>query len=238
MATTARILLVEDERHIAAGLKLNFELEGYSVRVAVSAREAASALVEDGDPDLIILDVMLPDATGFDVCRQLRDAGNFTPVLMLTARGTTEDRVEGLEAGADDYMPKPFELTELLARVRSLLRRQRWEQAQPVDQTTGPSTLTLGDIEINFDALTARRGDEEVKMTRLEFDLLRYLAAHPGRVLSRQELQAEVWKLENYPNSRMVDNFILRLRKHLEPDPKTPRFFVSVRGAGYKFMPG
>lgn len=237
MAANARILLVEDERHIATGLKLNFELEGYAVRVAASARDAGTALLEEGDPDLIILDVMLPDATGFDVCRRLRDAGNFTPVLMLTARGTTEDRVEGLEAGADDYMPKPFELAELLARVRSLLRRQRWEQSQPLDEAAGPSKLTLGEIEIDFDALTATRGEEEIKMTRLEFDLLRYLAGHPGRVLSRQELQAEVWKLENYPNSRMVDNFILRLRKHLEPDPKAPRFFLSVRGAGYKFQP-
>lgn len=230
-----RLLIVEDERHIAAGLKLNFELEGYRVHVVGSAREAAARLVEPDGYDAVLLDVMLPDADGFSICRKLRDAGDFTPVLMLTARGTTEDRVKGLEAGADDYLVKPFELSELLARVRSMLRRRVWEREVQLPDT--PGSLDLGDVRIDFAAAEAFRGEERISVTQLEIDLLRYFAANPGRVLSRQELQEKVWKLDNYPNSRMVDNFILRLRKHFEPDPAQPRFFVSVRGAGYKFIP-
>jgi len=231
----ARLLVVEDERHIAAGLKLNFELEGYEVDVVGSAREAASKLVDPEGYDAIILDVMLPDSDGFSICRRMRDAGDFTPVLMLTARGATQDRVRGLEAGADDYIVKPFELSELLARVRVMLRRRSWEREVASPDT--PSELRFGDARVDFDAQEAYLGDEPLTLTRLEFDLLRYFAAHPGRVLSRQELQQEVWKLENYPNSRMVDNFILRLRKHFEHDSSNPRHFVAVRGAGYKFVP-
>jgi DNA-binding response OmpR family regulator len=230
-----RLLIVEDERHIAAGLKLNFELEGYEVHVVGSAREAAAKLVEPEGFDAVLLDVMLPDSDGFSICRKLRDAGDFTPVLMLTARGTTEDRVKGLEAGADDYLVKPFELSELLARVRSMLRRRGWERE--VQTSEPPEDMHLGDVRIDFAASEAYRGDEKLRLTRLEIDLLRYFAGNPGRVLSRQELQEKVWQLDNYPNSRMVDNFILRLRKHFEPDPAQPTFFVSVRGSGYKFVP-
>lgn len=230
-----RLLVVEDERHIAAGLKLNFELEGYDVDVVGSAREAASRLIDPDGYDAIILDVMLPDADGFSICRKLRDAGDFTPVLMLTARSATQDRVRGLEAGADDYLVKPFELDELLARVRVMLRRRDWERE--VASADAPEELCFGDARVDFVAQEARLGDEPLRLTRLEFELLRYFAAHPGRVLSRQELQTEVWKLDNYPNSRMVDNFILRLRKHFERDSSNPRHFVSVRGAGYKFVP-
>lgn len=231
----ARLLVVEDERHIAAGLKLNFELEGYHVDVVGSAREAAAKLVNPEGYDAIILDVMLPDADGFSICRRLRDAGDFTPVLMLTARSATQDRVRGLEAGADDYLVKPFELAELLARVRVMLRRRHWEREVAV--VDSPDELRFGDARVDFVAQEAQLGDEALRLTRLEFDLLRYFAANPGRVLSRQELQSEVWKLDNYPNSRMVDNFILRLRKHFERDSANPRHFVSVRGAGYKFVP-
>lgn len=228
--------MVEDERHIAAGLKLNFELEGYEVDIVGSAREAAGKLINPEGYDAIILDVMLPDSDGFSICRKLRDAGDFTPVLMLTARGTTEDRVKGLSAGADDYLVKPFELAELLARVGSMLRRRDWEQ-KVVTNGDAPPNLEFGEAKIDFAAQEATCCGESVRLTQLEFDLLRYFGANPGRVLSRQELQGEVWKLDNYPNSRMVDNFILRLRKHFEPDPGEPRYFVSVRGAGYKFVP-
>jgi DNA-binding response OmpR family regulator len=231
-----RILVVEDERHIAAGLKLNFELEGYDVDVVGSAREAAARILGDADYDAIILDVMLPDTDGFSLCRRLRDAGDFTPVLMLTARGQTEDRVRGLEAGADDYLVKPFELGELLARLRSLLRRRTWERETQVNGGGG-QPVRIGAVDVDFDAHEARRGDEPVHLTRLELELLRYFVENPGRVLSRQELQENVWKLAAYPNSRMVDNFILRLRKQFEPDPAQPRHFVSVRGSGYKFVP-
>ncbi len=231
-----RLLVVDDEQHLAAGLKLNFELEGHRVDVAGTGREAAELLLGAEPYDAIILDVMLPDTSGFSLCRKLRDAGNFTPVLMLTALGTTDDRVEGLEAGADDYLAKPFDLNELLARVRSLLRRQDWERTQTVESTSG--VYKFGSAEIDFDRREASADAVEVKLTRLEFELLRYFADNPERVLSRQELQEKVWKLANYPNSRMVDNFIMRLRRHFEPNPRSPIYFVSVRGAGYRFNPG
>jgi DNA-binding response OmpR family regulator len=230
-----RLLVVEDEQHLAAGLKLNFELEGYAVDMAVTARRAGELLMQRGY-DAIILDVMLPDANGFELCRRLREGGNFTPVLMLTAMDSTEDRVTGLEVGADDYLVKPFELSELLARVRSLLRRRSWERQQPA-RASQAATIRFGGAVIDTERHEALMNGQEVKLTRLEFDLLRYFAEHPGRVISRQELQEQVWKLGNYPNTRMVDNFIMRLRRHFEPDPSVPAHFVSVRGSGYKFVP-
>jgi DNA-binding response OmpR family regulator len=233
-----RLLVVEDEQHLAAGLKLNFELEGYVVDMAASARKAGELLLQARGYDVIILDVMLPDATGFELCRRLREGGNFTPVLMLTAMDSTEDRVTGLEVGADDYMVKPFELAELLARVRSLLRRRSWERRQPVREAAAAEPIRFGGAAIDSERQEATMNGQEVKLTRLEFDLLRYFADHPGRVISRQELQEQVWKLANYPNTRMVDNFIMRLRRHFEPDPVAPVHFLSVRGSGYKFVPG
>lgn len=237
-----RLLVVEDEQHLAAGLKLNFELEGYSVDLATSARAAAELLLQPDGYDAIVLDVMLPDTDGFELCKRLRDGGNYTPVLMLTARDSTDDRVRGLEVGADDYLVKPFVLGELLARVRSLLRRRTWErsQQQPV-RSSGSSgasaVIAFGTALIDCERQEARMAEQEVKLTRLEFDLLRYFADNPGRVLSRQELQEQVWKLANYPSTRMVDNFIMRIRRHFEPDPAAPVHFVSVRGTGYKFVP-
>ena len=233
-AATPRLLVVEDEQHLAAGLKLNFELEGYTVDVATTARRAAELLL-GGPFDAIVLDVMLPDADGFELCKSLREGGDFTPVLMLTARDATDDRVRGLEVGADDYLVKPFELTELLARVRSLLRRRSWERTHK-PRPAGPAVITFGRAVIDCERGEARMDDHEVKLTRLEFDLIRYFADNAGRVLSRQELQEHVWKLANYPNTRMVDNFIMRLRRHFEPDPANPAHFVSVRGTGYKFV--
>ncbi len=229
------LLVVEDEDHLAAGLKLNFELEGYRVDLARSGREAATLMLQPEHYAAIILDVMLPDMNGFELCEKLRNAGNLTPVLMLTARDTIEDRVTGLNVGADDYVTKPFELAELLARVRSLLRRRNWEQSQ--GQEPAPLVLELGDATIDFETHQVTVRGQELQLTKLELDLLRYFAENPGRVLSRVELQEKVWKLQNYPNRRMVDNFIMRLRRHFEPDPKKPSLFVSVRGAGYKFVP-
>ncbi len=229
-----RLLIVEDEEHLAAGLKLNLELEGYRVDVAATAKEAGQRLLDPSGYDAIVLDVMLPDVNGFDLCRKFREAGNFIPVIMLTARSSPEDRVLGLEAGADDYLVKPFELGELLARVRSVLRRQRWEQTS--GSNAKASTLAFGNAEINFDTHEVTVQGEPVQLTQLELDLLRYFAENAGRVLSRTELLERVWKLRNYGNTRTVDNFISRLRRRFEDDPSSPTHFLSVRGAGYKFV--
>ena len=233
--TGKRLLIVEDEDHLAAGLKLNFELDGYRVDIASTGREASALLLTSEGYDGIVLDIMLPDMDGFELCRRLRNAGNFTPVLMLTARNKAEDRVTGLDVGADDYLAKPFDLPELLARVRSLLRRRGWDQA-PVDGSREASVLLFGNARVNFDTHEAFVGEVEVTLTQLEFDLLRYFAENSGRVLSRAELLEKVWKLKNYPNTRTVDNFIVRLRKHFEKEPGKPQFFRSVRGSGYKFV--
>jgi DNA-binding response OmpR family regulator len=235
MTEAPRLLVVEDEQHLAAGLKMNFEMEGYAVDVARSAREAAHALLRPEGYAALVLDVMLPDLDGFELCRRLRDAGTHVPVIMLTARSGAEDRVRGLEAGADDYLGKPFELSELLARVRSLLRRQRWlrspAEARPAHD------LRFGRAHVDFDTHRVTVGAQEVKLTRLELDLLRYFAENAGRVIDRGELLENVWKLRHHPNTRTVDNFVARLRKHFEADPAQPQFFHSVRGAGYRFTP-
>ncbi|MED5464908.1 MAG: response regulator transcription factor [Myxococcota bacterium] len=234
-ASAKNLLVVEDEEHLAAGLKLNFELEGYRVDTASTGREASERLLQSEGYDGIILDIMLPDMDGFELCRRLRGAGNFTPVLMLTARNAAEDRVTGLDVGADDYLAKPFDLPELLARVRSLLRRRGWDNTSG-ERGRDASVLIFGDTRINFDTHEAFRGEASITLTQLEFDLLRYFAENAGRVLSRAELLEKVWMLKNYPNTRTVDNFIVRLRRHFEVDPTKPQFFRSVRGTGYKFV--
>lgn len=231
----ASLLVVEDERHLAEGLRLNFELEGYEVDLAETCR-AAEQLLATRSYDVLVLDVMLPDGDGFALCRQLRQAGNYAPVIMLTARSAPDDRVRGLEAGADDYLVKPFALGELLARVRSQLRRSQWDQRR-AEQQPQPEELRFGDAHIDFSAMEATVAGTPVKLTRLEIDLCRYFGAHPGRALSRQELLEQVWGLANYPNTRTVDNFVVRLRKLFEDEPSRPRYFLSVRGTGYKFDP-
>jgi len=228
-----RILLVEDEPHLATGLKLNLELDGYQVTLAGTAREAGLQLLDPRGFGIIVLDVMLPDMDGMMFCRRLRDAGNYTPVMMLTARDRPEDRVAGLEAGADDYLGKPFDLEELRARVSSLLRRRAWSsRPQPVGHI-----LRFGNVVVDFDAYTVTVGGETVRLTQLELDLLRHLSTNAGRVVPREELLDKVWKLSNHPNTRVVDNFIMRLRRLLEPDPAEPVHLLSIRGAGYKFLP-
>ena len=232
---SARILVVEDERHIAIGLKLNLDLDGYAVTVAESAREAGYHMLSPGGFDLILLDVMLPDIDGLTFCRSLRDAGNTTPVLMLTANDRPEDRVAGLEAGADDYLGKPFDLDELRARVTSLLRRTRWSQRPEAAASAAQSHF--GNVTVDFDAYRVLVDGRPAKLTRLEFDLLKYFCQNPRRVLPRRELLEQVWQLSNHPNTRVVDNFIVRLRRHIEPDPQRPTHLLSVRGAGYQFVP-
>lgn len=229
-----RLLVVEDEEHLATGLKLNLELEGFAVDVANDARQAVAKLLDPAAYDAIVLDVMLPDIDGFELCRRLRDSGNFVPVIMLTARDSAQDRVLGLEAGADDYMVKPFKLAELLARVRSMLRRRDWDHGQAHQVK---HVLEFGKARVDFDTHEVEIDGKAQKLTQLELDLLRYFAQNPGRVLSRKELLEKVWKLRNYDNTRTVDNFIMRLRRRFEVDDAEPRHFVSVRGAGYKFEP-
>jgi DNA-binding response OmpR family regulator len=228
------LLIVEDERHLATGLKLNFEFEGYRVDLAGTAREAAAALARSEPFDAIVMDVTLPDASGFELVRRLRQAGNFTPVIMLTARTLAEDRVAGLESGADDYLTKPFELDELIARVRSLIRRRRWEAARNGAQPA--AVMRFGEAVVDFDTHEVTVAGAPITLTSLEMTLLQYFFHNVGRVISRDELLQQVWKLRNYPNTRTVDNFVLRLRKHFEPDPAEPVFFRSIRGAGYKFV--
>jgi len=235
-ARPATVLVVEDEAHLAAGLRLNLEMDGYRVVNARTVREAGAQLVQSAPIDLILLDVNLPDGDGYSFCKQLRDAGHYTPVIMLTARSAAEERVRGLDSGADDYMPKPFELAELLARVRSALRRSGWRQHDsPPDSALGE--LRFGEAVINFDTHEATAFGKPVRLTQLELDLVQYFAQNAGRVLSREELLERVWKLRNAPNTRSVDNFIVRLRKYFEPLPDKPVHFLSHRGAGYRFVP-
>jgi DNA-binding response OmpR family regulator len=234
--TPSRILVIEDEAHLAAGLKLNLELEGYEVETARTLRETAALLVQESRYDLLILDVMLPDGDGFTLCKKLRAAGDYTPVIMLTARSSAEDRVRGLNTGADDYIAKPFELDELLARVRSALRRRSWESRE-TNSEPGRGVLEFGEARIDFDTHAATAFGKTVRLTQLELDLLHYFSCNPHRVLTREELLEQVWELRNSPNTRSIDNFIVRLRKYFEPRPNKPVFFRSHRGAGYKFVP-
>lgn len=231
--SNTKLLLVEDEQHLAVALKLNFELEGFDAHLAHTGRDAIRSLMTDGPFQLIILDITLPDIDGYQLCAQLRSASNFTPVLMLTARQQPEDRVRGLEAGADDYITKPFDLDELMARVRSILRRQEWNS----HQRSETHILILGNATVDFDRHEAVLDGKEIQLTALELSLLRYFSQNPNRCLPRQELLEQVWKLQNYPNTRTIDNFVMRLRRSFEPDPGNPRFFISVRGVGYKFVP-
>lgn len=230
-----RLLVIEDEDHLATGLKLNLELDGFAVDVAETARQAAQFLLRPQAYGAIVLDVMLPDLDGFEFCTKLRASGNYTPLIMLTARSSPHDRVRGLEAGADDYLAKPFELNELLARIRSLLRRREWEGS--TSNGSDGEILQFGSARVDFNAYEVTVDGKPVRLTQLEFALLRYFAEHPDQVLSRQELLENVWQLGNYPNTRTVDNFVLRLRKYFEPDASRPVHFLSVRGLGYRFCP-
>ena len=227
-----RILVVEDEVHLAVGIKLNLELEGYAVDVAATVREARQLLVGQVNYALMLLDVMLPDMNGMDFCASIRQAGNRIPIVMLTALGDASERVRGLDSGADDYLPKPFHLDELLARVKAQLRRSLWNGASSDD---GDARFIVGKLTVDFGRREAYRDGVSITLTHLEFELLKYFADHPNRVISRDELLSEVWGIEHALSSRTVDNFILRLRKVVERTPASPEVLCSVRGAGYRF---
>jgi two-component system alkaline phosphatase synthesis response regulator PhoP len=228
----SKILLVEDEESLALGLEYNLTEEGYDVTIAYDAEEALK-LFNQNDYDLIILDIMLSDYNdGFEVASKIRDRSLQIPILMLTARNTADDVVRGLEIGADDYITKPFHLKELLLRVKRILRRKKWYRQVAPEQPL----YRFGNNEINFEDLTCKAGDRQIRLTKREAMVLKYLVDHQGKIVSRDELLEQVWGLSSLIETRTVDNFIARLRKYFETNPSQPIFIKSVRSAGYMFV--
>lgn len=228
-----RILVVEDERAVARGLEYGLTSEGFSVLCAATG-QAALDMARSQDPHLVLLDIRLPDISGFDVCRELRAEGRRMPILMLTARDEVVDRVLGLELGADDYVVKPYSLRELISRIRALLRRSYGELAAASE----PGRLSFGDVELDLDRLLVYRQGQLIELTPTEFRLLRYLLSHPGRPLSREALIESAWGYDSSVGSaRTVDVHMRHLREKVEEDPANPRYLVTVRGVGYKFEP-
>jgi DNA-binding response OmpR family regulator len=243
----SRVLVVEDEAHLADGLSYNLEAEGHSVAVVRDGESALDRLLAKKENfDAVVLDVMLPGKDGFEVATELRANQNFVPVLMLTARGRPEDVLKGFASGADDYLPKPFELTILLARLKGLLRRSQWLQAgrnadAAPGETSGPAT-EIGDVftfrgkAIDFSTLELSTSQGKIQLTLMEADLLRHLIRSGGRVVSRKAILEEVWGLKEDTDTRAIDNFVVRLRKYIEDDPARPRHLLTVRGVGYRFL--
>jgi DNA-binding response OmpR family regulator len=225
-----RVLIVEDELHLAEGLRFNLEAEGYNAEV-VDTGEAALARLLGGEKrfDLVVLDVMLPRKNGFEVAAELRQARQFVPILMLTARGRPEDVLRGFAAGADDYLPKPTELAILLARIGGLLRRSQWLRHADDQYTFAGKT-------IDFDSLELRVGDRTLPLTLMEANLLRYLITHEGKAVSRKAMLGDVWGVHEDTDTRAIDNFIVRLRRHIEKEPARPKHLLTVRGVGYRFV--
>ena len=229
----SRILIVEDEAHLADGLRFNLEAEGHTVDIDGDGQAALDRLLANRAAyDAVVLDVMLPGRNGFEVVKQLRTAGHFVPVLMLTARSRPADVLQGFEAGADDYLPKPFELQILLARLHGLLRRRQWLQQDQHEH----EQLTFAGRTLDLESLELRVGDKAYQLTQMECDLLQYLVRNAGRPVSRKAILGEVWDLHEDTDTRAIDNFIVRLRRYLEVDPTQPKHLLTVRGVGYKFM--
>ncbi len=246
------VLVVEDEKHLADGLRYNLEAEGYTVDTVSDGEGALKLLLDERRPfDAVVLDVMLPGKNGFTVAAELRAAGQFVPVLMLTARGRPEDVLQGFASGADDYLPKPFELSVLMARLNALLRRREWFRkdagagtqpvAAPVDDSSAvqdSDVFTFEGKTIDLGALELRTPTQTVRLTLMEAQLLRYLIKHEGKVVKRKAMLEEVWGLHEDTDTRAIDNFIVRLRKYLEDEPARPRHLLTVRGVGYRFVAG
>ena len=234
----SRILLIEDERHLADGLRYNLEAERYEVVIVDNGEEALARL--DAEPtryDLVILDVMLPGIDGFGVVAALRRQRRFVPVLMLTARGRSEDVLHGFDAGADDYLPKPFELPILLSRVHGLLRRTDWFREAAASQPSAVVTpYTFCGKTIDFEQMEVRTGGNAMPLTLMEAALLRYLAQHEGTPVSREAILEAVWGLRDDTDTRAIDNFIVRLRRYIEDNPTQPRHLQTIRGVGYRFV--
>lgn len=241
----SRILVVEDEAHLAEGLRFNLEQEGYSVQIVGNGEDALERLSKGKeDFDALVLDVMLPGTDGFTVARTLRETKNYIPLLMLTARSRPEDVLQGFESGADDYLPKPFNLSILIARVGSLLRRKSWEHGasdppakSSLRSVDSADTFRFGDKVVDFQNLLLKTGKETLQLTLMESELLRYLIQNAGHPVSRKAILENVWNLQEDTDTRAIDNFIVRLRKYIEDEPSDPRHLVTVRGLGYKFIP-
>lgn len=231
-----KILIVEDEKHLADGLRFNLEAENFETEIAADGKSALDfLLVENKIFDAIILDVMLPEVDGFTVAKTLREAENFTPILMLTARNSPEDVLHGFEAGADDYLPKPFELQIFLARLNGLLRRREWFNKEKKSLIEG-EIFEINNRLIDFSNLELRSETETIHLTLMEAKLLRYLIENAGVAVSRKTILEEVWDLNEETDTRAIDNFIVRLRRYLEDAPETPKILQTVRGVGYRFV--
>jgi DNA-binding response OmpR family regulator len=230
-----RVLVVEDEQHLAEGLRFNLEAEGYEAEVVDTGERALERLRGDGaHVDLVVLDVMLPGKDGFVVVSELRASRNFVPVLMLTARGRPEDVLNGFAAGADDYLPKPTELAILLARIGGLLRRSSWSRQRAAEEHR-PDRYSFNGRTIDFDRLELTVGDRVLQLTLMEANLLRYLIEHQGKAVSRKAMLEQVWGLHEDTDTRAIDNFVVRLRRYIEPEPSRPKHLLTVRGVGYRF---
>lgn len=247
MNTQTSILVVEDEEHLAQGLIFNLKAEGYRVHHEADGEAALQWLLTGTEPvDAVILDVMLPSRDGFSIVQELRAAQNYVPVLMLTARGRPEDVLQGFDAGVDDYLSKPFDLSILLARLKGLLRRMHWQHtAKPIsieehlEAEAPPATdsFTFASRTIDFAALELRTPSKTIHLTLMEADLLRYLVQHAGRIVSRKEILEQVWRVHEDTDTRAIDNFIVRLRRYIEDNPSQPVHLLTVRGIGYRFLP-
>ncbi len=223
-----KILVVEDDPAHLLALEDNLKFAGYEVSTARSGREALQLLRQE-EFHLIVLDIMLPYVSGFEVCKRLRESGNETPIIMLTARTQEQDRIQGLDLGADDYITKPFSINELLARVRAVLRRFE-HQARMLER------CSFGDMEFDFKKYEARKGGVELEISSREFQILKILITHEGEVVSRDMLIGEIWGYDDFPTQRTIDTHVARLRQKLEDDPAQPEHILTVYGAGYKFQ--
>jgi DNA-binding response OmpR family regulator len=237
MSTALRILIVEDEAHLAQGLLFNLQAEGYEAAIEGDGEGALARLAREPF-DAILLDVMLPGKSGFEVVTELRAGQNYVPVLMLTARGRPEDVLEGFGAGADDYLPKPFDLSILLARLNGLLRRLKWHRQEDAnsDAKDDLRAFEFAGRRIDFENLELTALGRTIRLTLMEVDLLRYLVRNQGRIISRKELLEQVWRVREDTDTRAIDNFIVRLRRYIEDEPSEPRYLKTVRGIGYRFL--
>ncbi len=239
----SRVLVVEDEAHLAQGLRFNLEAEGYEAEVDGDGESATERLLRRKEHfDAIVLDIMLPGKDGFEVVSELRAAKNYVPVLMLTARGRPDDVLKGFASGADDYLPKPFDLSILLARLQGLLRRSDWMRGgQNKEQSNGTGEgdfdrISFDDKTIDFGALELRSRGNTIHLTVMEAELMRHLVRNDGKIVSRKQILEEVWGLHEDTDTRAIDNFIVRLRRYIEDDPGHPRHLLTVRGVGYRFL--